>query len=308
MTEKAEGEEFTLTCPILGKKNEPIFINFSEEPTSEGYLAKKKVFEYWMGDTAFGAWLGRTVRTNANNLNSLTIVISKLTLKDKGYYFCEYLQRGQATTKFSDLNQLTMWAKPTPPQISGKPQYYANTVKAGASTLEQTDFTQPQSILECRTKKGYPKPKLTWIDQSGAVMPTGETVCYGNEAREELFDCSLSLEVIVTEQMDNRQFTCQLEHETLYGEVQTKDKQINVLYPPVDVGIKGNRTTKTVTCSGRGNPKPEFEIQIGQMGTKVPITDPKGSYYIADLATLNENDLIFCHATNGLEPHGENHG
>ena len=307
MSEKAESEQFSVNCAILGKPNEPIYVAYVSEPTGAGYLAKKRVFEHWLGDIAYGPWKGRTIRKTASNLNSVTIVISKLTLADTGYYFCEYLLQGVEGNKFSDLHQLTMWARPDPPQISGKPHYYADTVVQGGT--EQLDFTLPQSILECRAEKAFPKPKLRWIDQTGKEMKTDGAECYGSKTRpDELFDCSMSLKVIVTKELDQRQFTCEMSHETLYGEVQSAQRQINVFYPPTEVTINGNRTTKEITCKGRSNPPPEFAIQVGQLGTKVPITNPKGIYYVADLASLNENDLVFCHATNGLEPAGENHG
>ena len=272
-------------------------------------MAKKKVFEHWGTDFPFNQWKGRTTRVNADNMNTMTIIISKLELEDDGYYFCEYLIPGTEGNVFSDLHQLTMWARPEPPQITGKPDYYANTVTHIKE--EKVDFTKEQSILQCRAEKGFPKPKLKWIDQNGATLAMSDdnTDCFANDIREELWDCSLSLSAVITPSMDQRHFTCEMTHETLNGQAETAQQKINVHYPPIMTveDIKGNRTTKEVTCSGRGNPAPSFEIQIGNNGQPVPITNPKGKYYISDLESLNENDLIFCYAKNGLQPHGEMH-
>jgi hypothetical protein len=238
-----------------------------------------------------------------NNGLNIRFDLTKTTLDDTGYYYCEYLQQGQASTH-SQLKELVMWAKPSPPVVTGQDFYISKEATNGT-----VDYKMAQDILDCISRGSFPEARLQWTDELGNVLPA-ENNCFKSDARQDVFDCHAKLKMIVTRDMNKASYTCE-QHlnervNAALREVKKATKQIQVHYPPYNVQIKGNRTEHTVKCSAKANPKPKFFIQIGKKGQKIEIDREDGKYFL-DPSKVNipVNDLVYCHADNNIQPGGQ---
>ena len=121
------------------------------------------------------------------------------------------------------------------------------------SNTTTQDYSLPQDLLKCSSAKGFPEPRLRWLDSLGNVIPASQTVanCFPHAVRQEVFDCDLILKLPVTRYMDGASYTCELSHEAYRDGPVTVDKSIVVHYPPTEVVMKGNKTDSTIHCTSK---------------------------------------------------------
>ena len=121
------------------------------------------------------------------------------------------------------------------------------------SNTTTQDYSLPQDLLKCSSAKGFPEPRLRWLDSLGNVIPTSQTVsnCFPHAVRQEVFDCDLILKLPVTRYMDGAGYTCELSHEAYRDGPVSVDKSIVVHYPPTEVVMKGNKTDSTIHCTSK---------------------------------------------------------
>ena len=125
-------------------------------------------------------------------------------------------------------------------------------IQTKSNTTTQ-DYSLPQDLLKCSSAKGFPEPRLRWLDSLGNVIPASQTVanCFPHAVRQEVFDCDLILKLPVTRYMDGASYTCELSHEAYRDGPVTVDKSIVVHYPPTEVVMKGNKTDSTIHCTSK---------------------------------------------------------
>jgi len=297
---KYETESFDFFCPKVNRAA-ILTIYYEEENSDEGFLAKTKVVQRWGG-----VWESNPrIEVNEDGGLHTQITITDLTLDDKGFYFCEVMEQ-QKDKMYSSLTELIMWAKPERPVITKKDFYYSQETKSNTTTQ---DYSLPQDLLKCSSAKGFPEPRLRWLDSLGNAIPASQTIsnCFPHAVRQAVFDCDLILKLPVTRYMDGASYTCELSHEAYRDGPVTVDKSIVVHYPPTEVVMKGNKTDSTIHCTSKSKPASKYFIKLGSKGAKQEITNANGKLKIDRnvLSQLPENDFVYCIAENGVSPAGQ---
>jgi hypothetical protein len=162
-----------------------------------------------------------------------------------------------------------MWARPTMPEIQIQAYIYSNHAVFNNSI----DTTKAQDVAKCRSHKGFPGANLAFFDMiTGAKLTADNDVeCFSNSARQEVLDCSLTLKRIITKEMDQSQYRCEMTHPALRGVIEETSKTLTVHYPPYDLVMRGNITEKTITCMAKSNPLPTYYYKIGKVGSVMKI-------------------------------------
>ncbi|XP_062844705.1 cell surface glycoprotein MUC18 isoform X2 [Trichomycterus rosablanca] len=191
----------------------------------------------------------------------LTIV--DVRLSDEREFYCQV--NGLADGSEEGRTHLKVFVPPESPVIEA--------VVTGVSVTN----TLPTKIATCETRKGFPRPNITWYRKYEQLHPRNgqvNVVTLVTKDSSGLYAVQSELQYKVTKEDMDALFSCEISYH-VPGEVQTagsKSVNITVHYPTTNMemwrespeGLVKEGDTVEIRCQGNGNPPPTIIFRSEQ--------------------------------------------
>ncbi|KAM9440902.1 cell surface glycoprotein MUC18 isoform 2-T2 [Clarias gariepinus] len=229
------------------------------------------------------------------NGESLTVV--DVQLMDERDFFCQV--NGLAAGIAEGRTHLKVFNPPELPVIEA--------VDVGVSVTSEL----PSKIATCETRKGYPKPNITWYRNHEPLHPENgqvNVVTLVTKNPSGLFTVESELQYKVAKEDSESVFSCEVSY-YVPGAVRTVESRavnVTVHYPTYNMemwrelpeGLVKEGDTVEIRCQGDGNPPPTITFsRDGDVGLEV-----EDNLLVLKDVTRKDSGLYKCQTLDSVDP------
>ncbi|XP_036039009.1 poliovirus receptor-like [Onychomys torridus] len=280
------GESATLVCSLTPTENEITVTQVTwMRRNLDGSRSTVAVFHPKKGPSITDP---ERVRFCASSLDkdspNASLAISHLRTDDEGNYECQF------ATFPSGSKSATVWL-----QVLARPTTTAEALKPSPTPALQ-------EVAKCISTGGRPPSRIHWLSNlNGSIHETQE-----REPQQDTFTVASVFSVVPSSQVDGKNITCRVEHET-FSKPDLRTVTLSVLYPP-EVSISGydnnwyvGRTEVALTCEAHSKPDPTIYKWSTTTGSLPNTTKAQGKRLLITTVDNTINNVTFiCNVTNAL--------
>ncbi|XP_028837627.1 nectin-2 [Denticeps clupeoides] len=276
------GQNVTLRCQFNNQGNTELTqVSWILEPTV-GERINIAVYHPKFGASYPDSPVSGRVKFISPSLESPSIVLLNLRMKDEGRYICEYAT--YPTGNEQGITNLVMLAKP----------------RNSASAVTVVAGDQPVVVASCESASGRPAAKITWV-----TSLKGEVNTVSQQESNNTVTMRSEYKLLPSEADNGKEISCEVEHRT-QDRSESFPMKIEVQYPPkvTILGYDNNwyvgRTNAKLVCQAQGNPNPKtvaWRTVSGLMPNTVLIEENKLTVQKVDDSV---NTTFVCEVVNTL--------